>query len=147
MSISKGIISGDQGQTLLESALSIGLLLSMVFGVIMGGYLLYTYHYLSYAARLGSRYAIVRGSACNNSNGMPDCPNVTSAQIQTYVISNRFPGLDPTQMAVASTWPKGTDNPGDTVNVTVQYPFPFYVPFVNQGTVTMQSTSQMVISQ
>jgi hypothetical protein len=109
--------------------------------------MLYTYHYLSFAARIGSRYAIVRGSACDNSNGMPDCPNVTSAQIQSYVRGVHYAGIDSTLTAVTVTWPNGTDNPGDPVNVTVQYPFAFSVPFLPSTTVNMHSTSQVVISQ
>jgi Flp pilus assembly protein TadG len=147
MSIHKDLKSGDDGVTLVEAALSISLLLTMVFGIIAGGYMLYAYHYISYAARLGTRYAIVRGSACDNSGGMPDCPNVTNAQITAYVQGKRFLGIDPSLMTVTASWPNGTDNPGDPINVTVQYPFPFAVPFVTGNTVIMHSTSQMVISQ
>jgi Flp pilus assembly protein TadG len=144
----KNLISGEKGQTIVEAAVSVALLLTMLIGVIAGGLMLYTYHYLSYAARLGSRYAIVRGSACDNSNGMPDCPNVTSAKIQTYVKGAvHHTGIDPSQLTVTATWPNGTDNPGDPVSVRVQYPFPLWVPFAWSGTVTMHSTSQMVISQ
>lgn len=138
---------GDHGSTLVEAALSITLLLAVLFGVMGGGYMLYTYHFLSYAARQGARYAMVRGSACDSSGGMPDCPNVTSAQVQTYVRGIRQLGINSTQLTATTTWPKGTNNPGDTVQVTTQYPFPLSIPFVTSATVNMHSTSQMVISQ
>ena len=138
---------GDRGQALVESAISIVLLLTMVFAVIAGGFMLYTYHYLSYAARIASRYAMVRGSACDHSSGMSDCPNVTSTQVQSYVTSVPYAGIDPTLTTVTVTWPKGTDNPGDTVNVVVQYPFPLSVPFIPSSTINLHSTSQVVISQ
>ena len=141
------LVDGDRGQTLVECALSIAVLLAIILKVIAGGLMLYTNHYLSFAARIGSRYAIVRGSACDNSNGMPDCPNVTSAQIQSYVRGVHYAGIDSTLTAVTVTWPNGTDNPGDPVNVTVQYPFAFSVPFLPSTTVNMHSTSQVVISQ
>jgi Flp pilus assembly protein TadG len=147
MSSQARFMRGEGGQTMLETALSLALLLTMIFGVIAGALMLYTYHYLSYAARIGSRYAIVRGSACDNSAGMPDCPNVTSAQVQTYVRSVHYAGIDSTQTTVNVTWPRGTKNPGDPVNVTVQYPFLFTAPFIPSTTVNMHSTSQMVISQ
>jgi Flp pilus assembly protein TadG len=143
----KRFMVGEHGTALLETALSATLLLGMIFGVMAGGFMLYTYHFLSYATRVGARYASVRGSACDNSNGMPDCPGVTSAQVQTYVRGLHQLGISPTQLTVTATWPKGTNNPGDTVQVTAQYPFPLSVPFVTSKTVNMQSTAQMLISQ
>lgn len=137
----------EHGSTLVEAALSMSLLLGMMFGMMAAGFMLYTYHFLSYAARAGARYAVVRGSACDNSNGMPNCPNVTSDQVQTYVRGLRQTGINAAQLTVTTTWPNVTDNPGDPVNVVVQYPFPLSVPFVISNTVNMQSTSQMVISQ
>ena len=147
MTTNSGLKSADHGLSLVEAALSLSLLVSLVFGVIAAGYMLYIYHYISYAARLGTRYAIVRGSSCDNSGGMPDCPNVTSNQVSAYVLGKRFLGIDPSLMTVTASWPNTTDNPGDPIAVTVQYPFPFFVPFVGGSTVTMHSTSQMVISQ
>jgi len=138
---------GEHGTTLIEVAVSITLLTGMVFGIMAGGFMLYTYHFVSYAARAGARYAVVRGSACDNTNGMPDCPNVTSAQVQTYVRSLCQLGIDPGQLTVTTTWPNGTHDPGDPVRVTAQYPFPLSVPFITSTTVSMQSSSQMVISQ
>ena len=151
MSLRKKFLRGERGTTLVEAGLSLTLLLGIVFGIMIGGYLLYTYHFLSYAARAGARYAMVRGSACSGT-GMPDCPNVTSDQVQTYVRSIRELGIDPKQLMVTTTWPNpnGTGNPndpGNPVQVTAQYPFPLSVPFVISKTVTMHSTAQMVISQ
>jgi|SRR5579871_909796 len=149
MNARKQLLRGERGTTLVEAALSATLLIGIIFGVIAGGYMLYTYHFLSYAARSGARYAMVRGSACNGV-GMPDCPNVTSDQVQTYVRSLRQLGINPSQLTVTTTWPKaGSDDPGNPVNVTATYPFRFFVPvpFIKSQTVTMQSTSQMVISQ
>lgn len=139
-------IHDESGQSLVEAALSLSVLLMMVFGVITGALMLYTYHYLSYAARIGSRYAIVRGSACDASNGMPDCPSVTSDQVQTYVRSIHYAGIDAAQTSITVTWPSG-NTPGNPVNVTAQYPFPFTVPFMNATTYTLHSSSQMIISQ
>lgn len=147
MRVIRDLKSADHGMSLVEAALSVSLLLTLAFGVIAGGYMLYIYHYISYAARLGTRYAIVRGSSCDNSGGMPDCPNVTSAAISTYVQGKRFLGINTSLMTVTASWPNKTDNQGDPVSVTVEYPFPFYVPFVKGNTVMMNSTSQMVISQ
>jgi len=152
MSLQRSFLRNDGGQTIVESALSLTLLLGMLFGAMFGGLMLYTYHYLSFVARVGNRYAMVRGSACNPSGGMPDCPNVTSDQVQTYVRGFHYAGIDPNQLTVTVTWPNqvGTDpgnNPGEPVQVRASYPFTLSVPFVTLRTLTLHSTSQMVISQ
>jgi Flp pilus assembly protein TadG len=141
------LLEAEDGQTLVEAALSMSLMLTMLFGIMTGGWMLYTYHYLSYAARVGARYAVVRGSSCDNSSGMPDCPNVTSDQVQTFVKSVHYAGIDSTLLTITATWPNGTDNAGDPVQVTARYPFAVPLPFFNTGSVAMHSTSQMVISQ
>jgi Flp pilus assembly protein TadG len=155
--MNKKLLAGERGQSLVETAVSISILMIMVIGVIEGGWLLYTFHYLSYAARQGSRYAMVRGSACNASNGMDNCPNATSDQIQTYVRSVRFPGIDPNQVSVTVNWSAGPQtggsctspckDPGDQVLVTTTYPFPLSIPFIPASQVNMSSTSEMVIAQ
>src|SRR5215831_4743909 len=92
---------GEQGQSLLESALSLSLLLSLLFGAIAGGMVLNTYHTLSYAARLGSRYAIVRGSQCSGLSG--GCP-ASASDVSDYVKSAPFIGIDRSQLTVTTTW-------------------------------------------
>lgn len=147
MTIRKNIMHAEEGQSTVETALSLALLLTMLFGALAGGLMLYTYHYLSYAARVGNRYAMVRGSSCDNSNGMPDCPNVTSDQVQTYVRSVHFAGIDSSALSITVTWPNGNDNPGSPVQVTASYPFTLAVPFLKANSLNLHSTSQMVISQ
>jgi len=147
MTSNQSFFNNEHGQTLIEAALSLTLLLGTLFAAMAGGLMLYTYHYLSFAARVANRYAVVRGSACNSSGGMPDCPNVTSDQVQTYVRGLHYAGIDANQLSVTVTWPSGSDNPGDPVQVRTSYPFPVSVPFVTSRTLTMHSTSQMVISQ
>jgi len=151
----KKLIFSDQGQTIVESALSLGLLLIMTLGLIEGALMLTTYHYLSYAARLGSRYAIVRGSQCTGFTTA--CPAVTS-DVTTYVKSIPFIGVDPTQLTVNTTWgapPTGSscataacNDPGDQVTVTVTYPLSgFTVPLIPAFSGNMHSSSTMVIAQ
>ena len=147
---------GEQGQTLVESALSLSLLLLLLFGAIAGGMILNTYHTLSYAARLGSRYAIVRGSQCSGLSG--GCPAVAT-DIATYVKSAPFVGIDGSQLTVTTTWSAPPETgvsctapcnaPGDQVTVNVTYPFSAFLqlPFVPALTGTMHSSSTMVISQ
>lgn len=148
------LLRKDHGQTLTESAIGVAVVLALLFGVIQMAWGLYAYHYVSYAARLASRYAMVRGSACS---GMDNCPNATQDQIQEYVRSIHFVGIDSSKLQVQVTWaaspqPGSTcvqpcDDPGDQVQVMASYPFGFAVPFVPISQVTLHSTAETVIAQ
>ena len=147
----------DTGATLVEFALSVSILMMMLFGIIQACFALYACNYVSDAAREATRYAIVRGSACT---GMPDC-GATQAQIQTYVSSLTYPGINANNVTVTATWlslnstpPTAwtacagqCDAPGNAVQVQVTYPFPLSIPFWKKSTVNLNSTSQAVISQ
>lgn len=146
----------ERGASMVEFAISASALLLVMFGILEFGRVLYTYHTVSNAARLGSRYAIVRGANCTV---LDNCPHVTSAQLQTWVQS-QVPMVDSNTMTVTATWststnpntdcsatdPAGNDVPGHMVCVTVSYPFNFAVPFVSNTPLTLSSTSKMVIA-
>jgi Flp pilus assembly protein TadG len=133
------------------------LLLTLIFGIIEGAWAVYSYHFISEAAREGARYAIVRGSACTTFTSA--CP-ATAAQIQSYVTGLGFPGINTaaSAMTVTASWcaptgstppacAAGTNAPGQLVRVAIVYKFPLQIPFVPANTITMNATSQMVISQ
>ncbi|HEV2741124.1 MAG TPA: TadE/TadG family type IV pilus assembly protein [Candidatus Elarobacter sp.] len=136
----------ERGSALVEFAIASTVALTMIFGIVDFGRGLYTYHLVASAARAGSRYAIVHGSACT----VTGCP-ATSNDIQTYV-RGLAPGIDPNSLTVATTWPGGclggnTNGPGCTVTVTVTYPFKFIVALLPSFRMNMSSASTMVISQ
>jgi Flp pilus assembly protein TadG len=148
----------QRGTTLLESAVMISVLLLMMFGVVGFGTALYTYHFVSNTAREATRWASVRGSTCPlNLPSLPDgCP-AADTDVNAYVqnLSTGI-GLDPTKVTTTTTWVAPPNNlavcttqpnsPGCVVKVQVQYSFQFLFPLLPSG-FTMQSTSQMVISQ
>jgi hypothetical protein len=47
---------------------------------------------------------------------------------------------------VSTTWPDGNNNPESRVIVRVDYPFTFTLPIWFGSGITLESTSQMVIS-
>ena len=143
----------EQGATLVETALSIVILLAFIFGIVETGLGLYTYHFIAEAAREGTRYAIVRGSTCTGFASA--CPAATS-DIQSYVLNLGFPGIDPSKMTVNASWSAytsgspcspGCNSPGNLVTVTVNYNFPLSVPFVPGQTFRLSSQSAMIIAQ
>lgn len=138
----------ERGSTLVEFAIVSTALLTLMFGVMDFGRALYTYHLVADAARSGSRFAMVRGSACT----VTGCPTTGDA-VQTYV-RGLAPGVDPNYLIVNTSWstsdgiPDSTcQGPGCIVAVNVSYQFRFMIPLLPNFPIAMSSTSQMVIAQ
>ena len=150
----RGLLRNEEGQSALEAALSFTIILTLFFGVMEVCMALYGYHFISEAAREGSRYAMVRGSSCSGSASA--CP-AQASDVQTFVRGLDYPGISAANIAVTTTWPTTgasctpsslpCNNPGNQVQVKVQYRFPLSIPFVPSSTLTMASTSKMAISQ
>jgi len=154
--------NGEQGSSLVEMAVSSAIFLATFIGVFELCISCYAFHFVSDAAREGSRYAMVRGSnSCTYTPNLPNC-NVTSAQVQTYIQNLGYPGLSASDLTATTTWltvsaaqpatwstcTSGTCNaPGNQVQVAVTYAFPLSIPFWKNGTLTVNSTSRMVIAQ
>jgi Flp pilus assembly protein TadG len=155
--------TGETGSAVLELAVASVVIMGMILGMYQMFMALYTYHYISEAAREASRYAIVRGStSCVNTPTLSNC-NATASEVQNFVRDQGFPGIDSTHymtvnvswLTVSTTQPatwsacsSGTCNaPGNIVKVQVQYAFPMALPFFSFSTLNLTSTSQMVIAQ
>jgi Flp pilus assembly protein TadG len=138
----------QRGSALLEQALTIILLLSVMFGIIDFARALYTYHFVANAAREASRWASVRSST--SSLGAADSSNV-----ETLVSNVPGMGLDPANITSSVNWlspPHGSpscpaNTPGCVVQVQVNYNFKFFFPFMPSSAIRMTSTSEMIITQ
>lgn len=126
------------GSAVLEFGLVVVMFFMFVFGVMDFGRALYAYHFVSNAACEATRYAIVRGS----SSTQP----VTAADIESYVKSRAPQGIDPNKLTVSTTW-SPNDSPGSTVRVQVSDNFQFMTPVLVTYKMTLNDSSQMVISQ
>jgi Flp pilus assembly protein TadG len=137
----------ERGSTLTEFSITALLFLTLIFGLIGFGEAMFTYDLVANAARIGSRYAMVRGTACTVSG----CPT-SSASVQTYVRS-KVSGINTSQLAVTTSWQSSSltgcvtasEAPGCVVYTSVTYPFRFAL--IPKYTFSFSSTSQMVISQ
>lgn len=144
----KGRRRGEDGQSLVEMALILPMMLGFVLGLIVIFLAFYTHEYLSELAREGSRYAAVHGSSCETSAGV-SC-TVTSGQVGTYVAGIGLPNLGGGSMTannVTTTYPDLDEVPPHRVQVTVTYTFPYKIPFVTSKSLSMSSTSEMNIIQ
>jgi Flp pilus assembly protein TadG len=152
------ILHGDSGTSLVEFAVTAFVLVLLLFGVIQTCLVLYTYNYVSDAARMATRYASVRGSSCTLYS---DC-GADQAQILSYLQGVSYPAINSSKLQVTATWlspsaPPGTtwtacgsetgcNGPSDAVQVKVSYPVAIFVPKWKGLTLTVSSSSQMVIS-
>jgi Flp pilus assembly protein TadG len=156
-------ISRQEGDSLSEFAVVSVVLFMVVFGIIDCSRALYAYHFVSYAARDGARYAIVRGYTFNGTS----CTTVStyscaasSTNVTSYVRAIVPPGISSTSLSVNASWPgtaptgaatscpsTSTNSPGCLVTVQVSYPYTFSLPFIPQKSMTLSSTASMVIAQ
>lgn len=151
----------QRGGALVEFAIAAPLMLLMFFGAIQFGWLVYSYHAAGYAARIGARYAAVRGADCKNTTGTDAqgntlCP-ITAAAV-SYYVKNSVSGLQ-SGATVTPTWttppwgnspPSGcaqaTQTPGCMVTVTIgNNGFVFSVPYVRNVTLQLNAQSSEIV--
>lgn len=150
-----------KGNTLVEYALTMIFFFMVLFGIVDFARALYTYHFVSNAARQATRWAAVNGFTCdddNSCNGTAPMNNGPAqiADIQNYVANLAPPGINSKNITTTPGWTAPTGSPticattinypGCTVEVTVSYKFNFIAPIVWANSVTLSSTSEMVIA-
>jgi Flp pilus assembly protein TadG len=151
--------AGERGSSLVEQSFILVFLLTLMFGIIDCGRALYTYHFVSNVAREATRWASVRsGSNCNGV--LQQCPasNSNIQGIFSHNVSNM--GLDPHSLSLTTTWvvPPGVgaaacpganqNSVGCMVHVDVTYTYTFFfAPFIAAPAITMNSSSEMLITR
>jgi Flp pilus assembly protein TadG len=102
-----------RGHTMVEFGLSATAFLMLTFGIMDCGRALYAYHFVDYAARAATRYAIVRGSSSTTP--------AKASDIQTYVTSLAT-GLNANASCSGSppTTPNGFASPPPGHRITLQ---------------------------
>lgn len=153
---------GEDGSTLMESALSLSVLLCLMLSIIGISQAAYAHHFVTFAARQGARYAMVRGStfagtACGSTDAFACQASATN--VQNYVLGHLPLGISSSAVTVQTTWPglaasglscltlSGTNSPGCDVQVTVNYVFKYRLPYLPSGALHLASTSTLMIAQ
>ena len=148
----RALLTGDQGQALLETAMTLPLLLIVSVGIFEFGRAYQTWQILTNAAREGARIAVMPSTD----------PTGVDTRVRSYMTSGK---LDTTAVAAATV----TVDPAATVDiggggtasaslVTISYPFQFIVlqpvatllvsgstlgaPFTMTATAEMRNESQ-----
>lgn len=119
-----------RGSSLVEMALTLPIVLMMLFGTLDLGRAVYAQNVITNAAREGARYGVVP----------PYDSQAIMDYTETFII-----GLNPDEVTVQTEQPSA-----DTVRVTVTYSFSTVTPLVGKflgdnGTVTLKSVSTMSV--
>jgi Flp pilus assembly protein TadG len=122
---------------MMEFGLAFLIFLSVIYGVMEFGRIVACYNILAGAAREGARYASVHGSASGS---------VASAADIQGVVRGWALGMDASSVLVTTTWNPG-NGPGAQVKVKASYTVAPFSGLILQNGITVQSSSQMAISQ
>jgi Flp pilus assembly protein TadG len=118
---------GERGQSLLETALMIPLVLMAVFWVFEVGWVMYTYSVFTDAANEGVRHAIVH-SGGDAAGAQTSVKNVAGTSL-----------VNISGMSTAVTFPDGSAAPPNRVRVAVTYS---YVPVLGSFSPTMHTYAE-----
>ena len=114
----RGAARDERGQSLVEFALMVPILLLLLVGLIDFARGLQSYQALGNAVREAAREASVHGSGSSSQWGpAADDANVTAA------VRTRAVGLVASDVAATSTWPTGNNARGSEVVVGATYRF------------------------
>lgn len=140
----------DRGQSLVEFALILPVLLILLVGMFDLGRAVLLSETLNSAVREGTRYAIVHGALSSAPLGPatlttpPDADNAATALVRAHAT-----GINST-LTIVMSWPDGNAARGSEVTITATAP---YTPILSQVftggglAVTLRSGSTMVIQQ
>lgn len=107
-------MKSEKGQSLVETALVIPILIILLFGITDFGRVFHTYLTLDHAGREGARWASIGKS---------------TGEVKARVLSSAG-GLDTSKLGVTVA---SSGNSGDDATITLTYPFEFLTPIVGQS--------------
>ena len=121
---------GESGQALVEFALVLPLLLTVLLGLIDFGKAFNYWIDETHMANLGARLAAV--NAPSTDTGGMSLQQYVLSQADTNELRNGGTSSVPTQAQVCVSFPNGTANVGDPVTVTVNVTYD-YLPFIGKA--------------
>jgi Flp pilus assembly protein TadG len=167
------LVREERGSELVEFATTAWVLMLLLIGTFEGAYAMYAYHFTTYAAQQGTRFAMVRGYTWSKdlttncattappNFTMPYTCTASATDIQNYVRSLATGGINPSSVTINTTgswiWPGTTpdntttncstaNSQGCMVRVTVNYAFNA-LPFLSKLNLSISATSEKVIVQ
>ncbi len=130
-----------------ETAIVMVALMTILFGTIDFGRLIYTWTWLQNAANRAARWEMVRGANCTRLTDCNDNKNVK--YINTYITGTLARGIvNPSLVTISPNW-DGTGANGNTPGqaglfvLYLSYPFSFSLPYLPKDTFTFSAASRM----
>jgi Flp pilus assembly protein TadG len=124
----------QRGQSLLETALMIVVIFTVVFWIFELGWLMYTYSVMADAANEGVRYAIVHSGAD---------PSGTTARVKAFASTSMH---NTSSISVTVSHPDGDYVPPHRVAVTVSYTYvPWLQGYINTPTMATYAEGRMIV--
>jgi len=125
----------QRGQSLLETALMIVVIFTVVFWIFELGWLMYTYSVMADAANEGVRYAIVHSGAD---------PSGTTSKVKAFAGTSLH---NVSGISVAVSHPDGDYVPPHRVSVRVTYTYvPWLQGFINTPTMKTYAEGRMIVN-
>ncbi|MSQ14799.1 MAG: pilus assembly protein [Dehalococcoidia bacterium] len=138
--------SGEKGQSMVEFAMVMPLLLFLALGIADFGRAFFTLSSLSNGAREGARGGIVR--QCSDTTG------ANHASVQYKVVQGASGVIVVPSSGVAITYPDGNAALGNRIRVTASTTYTPLTPIIGNltvavlgGTITLSEFSEMLIEQ
>ena len=132
----RGRLRSERGQTLVEFALGLVILVITLIGTAQFGVAIFRYNMVSDLAQEGARWAMVRGRASGSMQA-------SQADVQNYVRSRAL-GINVT---VTTNVAPSTLAAGQPIEVRVQHDFALFTRIVPLGTIPLRSTAQMIMAR
>jgi Flp pilus assembly protein TadG len=128
-------LRGQRGQSLLETAMMVVIIFTVVFWIFELGWLMYTYSVMANAANEGVRYAIVHSGGD---------PSGAKARVKTFAATS----LHDISGISVDVVPLDVDfAPPHRVAVTVTYTYvPWLNGFINTPTMSTYSEGRMIVN-
>ncbi len=134
---------GDAGQSLVEFALMLPVLLLLMVGTVDVGRGFQAYVALGDAVRETARQAAVHGSGASVQWG----PTANDAHV-TADLRSRAVGLVGSAITVTSTWPSGANDQGDEAVISATYSFvPIASTLLHGVTLPLSATTRVFIQR
>ncbi|MBB5057784.1 Flp pilus assembly protein TadG [Granulicella aggregans] len=131
----KRLFRRSDGQTIIEMALVLPVLVMFTFGVLELSIFIACCINGTYAAHAAVRYAIVHGSASTN----PCTTSTLQSQVKPFLV-----GIPSSAVTIAPTWSPNTDA-GSTVTVKITFSYPITIPFDKARTLSAVATASGTI--
>jgi Flp pilus assembly protein TadG len=144
MKMLRGFHRGENAQTLVEFALVMPLFLLLVTGLFDVARAVWQENTLAYAAREGTRYAIVHGSGATLPLGPSDPSEANIAQVV------RKAAIGVQNITITTAWPDGDNDRGMRISVDASaafIPLPSQYLLGSTFQITLKGGSMLVIQQ